>query len=69
MHEAIRDGWTKRGGLPMIYEKGCQEKQLSVGLRPGHWIVVEAASPIFRYARTFRRFKNGQCNTVTEFRN
>jgi hypothetical protein len=26
------------------------------GLTPGHGIVVEAASPIYRYARTLRRF-------------
>ena len=53
----------------LIYERGCQEKQLPDGLRPPHRIVVEAVSPIFRYGRTFRQFKNGQCNTVTEFGN
>ena len=55
--------------LNLIYEGGCQEKQLPDGLAPLHRIVVEAASPMFRYAKTFRQFKNGQCNIVTEFEN
>ena len=53
----------------LIYEGGCQEKQLPDGLRPPHRVLVEAASPLFRYARKFRRFKNRPCNTVTEFGN
>ena len=39
------------------------------GCSPDTGVIVEAASPIFRYARTFQQFKNGQCNTVTEFGN
>ena len=53
----------------LIYEWGCQEKQLPDGLRPPRRVLVEAASPLFRYSRKFRRFKNRPCNTVTEFGN